>query len=213
MKSITRVILIMLALLLIASGYNSAKTNAETETSNEYVKQLEEQVALLEGRIAVLELNNAVLREQNSLSEEHILLLEEHTQLQDSEIDRLWDFIRSTSDYQDLTRIIEAEASGEPFEGKTYVAAVVLNRVDNNFANSIHDVIYQPSQFSPVKDGRFARTVASEESIEAAEYIIKNGPTIDALYFMNPDHASEKSRDWMQSLTYVDTVGNHEFYR
>lgn len=205
MKSITRVLLIMLALLLIASGYNSAKTNAETDES-EYVKQLEEQVALLE-------LHNEILKEQVKLSDEQILLLEELTQMKDSEIDRLWDFIRSTSDYQDLTKIIEAEATGEPFEGKAYVASVVLNRVDSNFADSVHDVIYQPSQFSPVKDGRFAKTEASADSIAAAEYIIKNGSNTEALYFMNPDHASKKSRDWMQSLTYVTTVGNHEFYR
>lgn len=213
MKSFTRVILVMLTLLLITGVYNAAKTDAEAEVTNEYVKELEDQIALLEGRIELLELHNEVLKEQVRLSDEQILLLEELTQIQDSEIDRLWDFIRSTSDYQDLTKIVEAEASGEPFEGKTYVAAVVLNRVDKNFANSIHDVIYQPKQFSPVKDGRFARTKASKESIAAAEYIIKNGSNTEALYFMNPDHASEKGRTWMQSLNYVDTVGNHEFYR
>ena len=205
MKSITRVLLVML-MLSLATGIYAAKTNAETETSNEYVKQLEEQIVLLEGRIAVLE-------SQYTLYEEQIVLLEDYAQMQDSEIDRLWDFIRSTSDYQDLTKIIEAEASGEPFEGKTYVAAVVLNRVDNNFANSIHDVIYQPKQFSPVKDGRFDKVRVSDESTAAAEYIIKNGSNTEALYFMNPALANEKSRDWMQSLTYVTTVGNHEFYR
>lgn len=205
-KLFTRVILVMLALLLATGVYNAAKTNAETETSNEYVKELEEQITLLEDRISLLE-------SQYMLYEEQIVLLEESERLKDSEINRLWDFIHSTSDYQDLTRIVEAEAAGESFEGKTYVAAVVLNRVDSRFAGSVRDVIYQPSQFSPVKDGRFAKTKASKESIEATEYIIRNGSNTDALYFMNPELAGTKSRNWMRTLTYVDTVGNHEFYR
>lgn len=206
MRSFSRVLLVMLVLLLATGIYNAAKTDAEAEANNEYVKQLEEQIVLLESRISLLE-------SQYALYEEQIVLLDESEAIKDSEIDRLWSFIRSTSDYRDLTRIVEAEASNEIYEGKMYVASVVVNRTNTGFAPTIHDVIYQPGQFSPVQNGRFAKVKVSSDSIAAVDEIIRTGSKTEALYFMNPELAGKKSRTWMRSLTYVDKVGNHEFYR
>lgn len=52
-----------------------------------------------------------------------------------------------------LARIVSAEAKGEPYQGQVAVAAVVLNRVENNFGSSIYDVIYAKGQFQPVRNG------------------------------------------------------------
>ncbi|RBN36035.1 peptidoglycan-binding protein, partial [Priestia megaterium] len=55
----------------------------------------------------------------------------------------------SESDKELLARLVQAEAKGEPYAGKVAVATVVLNRVDSDsFPNSIHDVIYQGTQFT-----------------------------------------------------------------
>lgn len=211
MKQVARVLMFILVLLIATGIYNAANTYAEK--NEEYTKELEKQITLLKGRIALLEGRNAVLEKQITVNDEQIVLLKDYSQMQDSEIDKLWTFIRRTVDYQDLTRIVEAEAGGESYEGKLHVAAVVINRVDHRFATTVHDVIYQPGQFDPVRNGRFAKVKVSEESIKASEYIIRNGSVTDALFFMNPELAGEKSRAWMRSLNYVATVGNHEFYR
>ena len=64
------------------------------------------------------------------------------------------------AEYDNLLRIVEAEAGGEDLIGKMLVANVVLNRVeDEHFPNSINEVIFQSdngvTQFSPISDGRF----------------------------------------------------------
>ena len=48
-----------------------------------------------------------------------------------------------------MSRMISAEARGEPYIGQVAVGAVILNRVDHpSFPNTISGVIYQPGAFS-----------------------------------------------------------------
>lgn len=48
-----------------------------------------------------------------------------------------------------LSRMISAEARGEPYTGQVAVGAVILNRVRHpSFPNTIAGVIYQPGAFS-----------------------------------------------------------------
>jgi N-acetylmuramoyl-L-alanine amidase len=111
-----------------------------------------------------------------------------------------------------LAKIAMAEAEGEDIEGKALVICVVLNRVwTDEFPDTIHDVIYQKSQFSPIADGRFDRVEPNEECYEALEMVMlgwdkSNG----ALYF-----ESEKSADNWHSrhLEYLFTHGGHRFYK
>lgn len=57
-----------------------------------------------------------------------------------------------------LAQLVMAEAGNQSLLGKRYVVDVVLNRVDSKkFPNTIKGVIYQKNQFSPIKDGGFAR--------------------------------------------------------
>lgn len=111
-----------------------------------------------------------------------------------------------------LAKIAMAEAEGEDVEGKAFVILVVLNRVwTDEFPDTIHDVIYQKSQFSPIADGRFDRVEPNEECYEALEMVMlgwdkSNG----ALYF-----ESEKSADNWHSrhLEYLFKHGGHRFYK
>ena len=52
-----------------------------------------------------------------------------------------------------LVYIVHAEANNQDLTGKKLVADVVLNRVhDPRFPNTIEGVIFQPYQFSPIRD-------------------------------------------------------------
>lgn len=113
-----------------------------------------------------------------------------------------------------LSRIIEAEASGEPFIGKVGVADVVLNRVkSNDYPDTVYEVIFDRNfgvQFEPVINGTIYNTPAYE-SIVAAKYSLVGGNAVgDSMYFLNPRIATNF---WIvNNRQYYTTVGNHSFY-
>lgn len=126
--------------------------------------------------------------------------------------------VTSSNEYDDsvywLSRIIEAEASGEPFRGKVAVGEVILNRVESKeFPNTIWGVIFDDNfgiQFEPVGNGSIYNTPSSE-SIEAAKVAL-NGSNYasECLYFLNPEIAKNT---WIpKNREYYTTIANHEFY-
>ncbi|MBA9027660.1 MULTISPECIES: cell wall hydrolase [Bacillaceae] len=117
--------------------------------------------------------------------------------------------IISDRDKELLSRLVHAEAKGEPYEGKVAVAAVVLNRVhDDAFPDTISKVIYQNNQFSPVDDGSI-RQPADEDSKKAVnEALAIQGYTYDQLYFYNPSISDSK---WMRTLKVTKIIGGHHF--
>lgn len=112
-----------------------------------------------------------------------------------------------------LSRLVEAEAKGESFEGKVAVAEVVLNRVDSpEFPNTITNVIYEvvgnAYAFSPVQNGEIKKP-ASEEAKKAVDNAISSKDRLqNALYFYNPDIATD---NWIRSRKVVKSIDNHVF--
>jgi len=125
------------------------------------------------------------------------------------------DTIRITPYERDLLeRLVEAEAGGEPYEGKLAVVAVVINRLNSKeFPNTIHGVIYQKNQFSPVVNGSI-NCKASAESKRAVRQVVDEGYrsfSPEVVYFLNPDIATSK---WIiNNRTFVKAIGNHHFYK
>lgn len=122
------------------------------------------------------------------------------------------------SNYDDavywLSRIIEAEASGEPFKGKVAVGEVILNRVKcEEFPNTIWGVIFDKNfgiQFEPVANGTIYNT-PSEDSVLAAKTALNGSNYIgECLYFLNPTIA--KSTWITKNREYYTTISKHEFY-
>jgi len=79
----------------------------------------------------------------------------------------------SAADLDLLSRLIMAEAQGEPYDAKVAVGAVVMNRVSCGlFANTVQGVIYQNIngyyQFTPVMNG-WINKPANTDSINAAK--------------------------------------------
>ena len=113
-----------------------------------------------------------------------------------------------------LGRIIEAESSGEPIDGKTAVGSVVLNRVkSSDFPNTIYGVIFDRNygiQFQPVINGSIYNTPSSD-SMTAAKYALKGAkPVGECLYFLNPKTA--QSHWIINNRKYHTTIKNHDFY-
>lgn len=109
-----------------------------------------------------------------------------------------------------LAQIINAEAKGEPYNGKVAVGNVVMNRVNHpDFPDTVKGVIFQKGQFYPVTNGTIYNK-PSEDALKAANEVI-NGKQIvgkQALYFYNPKTSTS---DWIFTRTTITDIGNHRF--
>ena len=113
-----------------------------------------------------------------------------------------------------LGRIIEAESSGEPANGKVAVGNVILNRVKSNeFPNTIYTVIFDRThgvQFEPIMNGSIYNTPSSESMISAKRALRGENIAGNSLYFLNPRTAANS---WIaNNRPYYMTIHNHDFY-
>jgi N-acetylmuramoyl-L-alanine amidase len=113
-----------------------------------------------------------------------------------------------------LSRIINAEAKGEPMRGKILVGNVILNRMfHKDFPNTIYDVIYDSKygvQFTPIINGTIYEEPSAESVIAAKICLDAYYISREALYFLNPSISTSL---WITSnRNYITSVGNHAFY-
>ncbi len=116
------------------------------------------------------------------------------------------------SDEMDLlTRVVSAEARGEPYVGQVAVAAVIMNRVQNPaFPNTISGVIYQPLAFESVADGQIWMTPAAHAGRAARDALNGWDPSYGSVYFWNP---YKPVNPWVWSRSIVTQIGRHVFAR
>lgn len=101
-----------------------------------------------------------------------------------------------------LARLITAEATGQPYQAKVAVGAVVINRIKNGtFAKTISGVIYETingyHQFTPVSNG-LINNPADADSVKAANAALSGqDPTKGALFYFD-DSITNK---WLLSKT------------
>lgn len=74
-------------------------------------------------------------------------------------------YLPYTDEEIDLVALVTmAEAEGECELGKRLVIDTILNRVDHpDFPDTVHDVIYQPSQFTSMWNGRVDKCYVKED--------------------------------------------------
>lgn len=124
------------------------------------------------------------------------------------------DDIYSYEDLYWLSRIISAEARGEPFVGQLAVGTVVINRTRSHYyPDTIYKVIFDKVggvQFTPASTGSVYRE-PTESSVIAAKLCLEGfslDPTI--LFFFN---SSIATGSWITAnREYTMTVGQHDFY-
>ena len=150
-----------------------------------------------------------VMKEQ--ISEQRTLQLQTITRKNRIEITR--------GEYENLLRIVEAEAGGEDKMGKMLVANVIINRVeDDRFPDTINQVIFQEeegvAQFSPIADGRFYQVKITQETIEAVNDVLSGEDNSKgALYFAARKAADPENMKWFdENLTRLFAYGSHEFF-
>lgn len=122
----------------------------------------------------------------------------------------------SEEDYQILLRIVQAEAGICDDKGKILVANVILNRVQSEeFPNTIKNVVYQRSQFSPVANGSINTCKVTPQTIECVNRALSGEDySQGALYFMNRSGARSRAASWFDGhLTFLFRHEKHEFFK
>jgi N-acetylmuramoyl-L-alanine amidase len=114
-----------------------------------------------------------------------------------------------------LSRIISAEAKGEPLLGQIAVGNVVLNRVrSKSYPNTIYGVIFDRkygTQFSPVSFGTIYQKPTASAVIAAKICLEGYSLSDEVLFFLNPRIATN---NWIvRARPYAFTIGNHDFYK
>lgn len=208
-KRIAQMIIIMSAIVLFPS------ITIEAEESVIYVEQfpmeqLEEDKSVEDEVIEKQnEINQIEDRKQRFIAYKELI-----NQYQDTECfgrpETIYDYY-SMDEIKVFQRIVEAECTGLDFEQKVNVSNVILNRIaDNRFPSGITEVVFQknPTQFSPIKDGRYLEVNITEDTVLAVEYAFMFPDTTDgALYF---------EAVWSESLNYLCFIfsdGYHKFYK
>lgn len=212
MKRCYKVVMLLILMIFIVSNITLAYDINNLKLSNSFNAQTKN-IKTTDSKIhnfMMKELNNDSFSLMNySVKQKNICKQKEQDNIEDINQKQV---INLTDEQLNLlSKLIAAEARGESYEGQVAVAAVVLNRVqDERFPDSIEGVIYQKNAFSVVKNGYIYEN-ATEESYKAAkDALYGNDPTNNAIYFWNPDIST---CNWMNTLDPHLRIGNHVFAR
>lgn len=115
----------------------------------------------------------------------------------------------SRNDIKLMANAVYGEARGEPYIGQVAVAAVILNRLENDkFPDTISGVIFQPGAFTAVADGQIWLTPNETAKKAVTDAINGWDPTQGALYYFNPATATSK---WIWTRPQRKQIGKHIF--
>ena len=111
-----------------------------------------------------------------------------------------------------LSRLIHAEAQGEPYQTKVAVGSVVVNRMESGqFPATIKEVIYQNingyDQFTPVANGWIEKPANAEAEKAAKEALNGADPSMGALFYYD----SGTTNAWILSRPVTVRIGNMIF--
>lgn len=126
------------------------------------------------------------------------------------------EILLSPEEYQVLLRIVQAEAGTCDETGKLLVANVILNRIeDEEFPDTVTEVVYQKRQFSPVMNGSINTCKVTMETRNAVNRALQGeDPSEGALYFMNRSKSSSRNVRWFDTnLDFLFKHGDHEFFK
>jgi spore germination cell wall hydrolase CwlJ-like protein len=116
----------------------------------------------------------------------------------------------SEREVQCLARAVYHEARGESILGQQHVAKTIVNRLTTSgFPSTICDIVYQPHQFTGIRQLRVRDTKAYLLAKDIA-YEVLNGEVLlefHGLYF----HAKHVSPRWGKKR--IATIGSHIFYK
>lgn len=99
-------------------------------------------------------------------------------------IEEVEEQLLSDEEIELIALVTMAEAEGECEEGKRLVIDTVINRVDSiYFPDTVYEVIYQPSQFSSMWNGRVDRCEVRDDICELVREELENRTNYEVIFF------------------------------
>lgn len=99
-------------------------------------------------------------------------------------IEEVEEQLLSDEEIELIALVTMAEAEGECEEGKRLVIDTILNRVDSvYFPDTVYEVIYQPSQFSSMWNGRVERCEVRNDICELVWEELKDRTNYEVIFF------------------------------
>ncbi|MGA8171154.1 MAG: cell wall hydrolase [Methylocystis sp.] len=130
---------------------------------------------------------------------------------------------KMSSEKRCLAEAVYFEARSEPEAGQAAVAQVVLNRVSSGlYPNNVCGVVYQNRhhykgcQFSFACEGKSLRITerdAWDNAVRVADEVMAGRTYISDVGRSTHYHANYVKPRWARSLTKMDVIGHHVFYR
>lgn len=112
----------------------------------------------------------------------------------------------SEDEFELFAKCVMAEAGGESFKGQYMVAAVVLNRVDDeDYPDTISEVIKQKNEFTTWGNGMIDEAVPTKSIYKAVLLALEvNDLPDDVIFFSSSGYQTAFGIPWKK-------VGNHYF--
>lgn len=108
-----------------------------------------------------------------------------------------------------IARLVMAEAEGESEYGQRLVIDVILNRVDHPakyMPDTVTEVIYQPSQFSPMWNGRFDRCYVKPELVELVKEELVSRTNYDVIFFRTKHYSQYGTPMFQEGAHYFSSL-------
>ena len=119
----------------------------------------------------------------------------------------------TASEIELLEKIVHAEARGEDEKGQILVANVILNRLESPYyPDTVEEVIFQPNQFEPVKNGMIEIAQPQEITKNAVKQAISGQNYSQGALFFRSIKGLEGSWHDMK-LEKLFSHGGHTFFR
>ncbi len=141
------------------------------------------------------------------------------TKSKSTDLNNLYEILPSYKNYTKddlnwLSKIIDAEAKGEPYKSKIIVGNVIINRKNNKmYPNTIKDVIFDNKngiQFTPTIDGSINNTPSFESFLSALEVLEGKRTANNVLFFMNSEIATTA---WISNnRPFAFSMDSHDFF-
>lgn len=161
LKTFQSFLLASCTLLFGSFVYIPAEPSYGATVSYEEVKEVKPIVKIEQAKQEVVEVEEMVLIEE-SVQEESITSQEVVTE----EVIEP-EFILSQEEIELMALVTMAEAEAEPEEGQRLVIDTILNRMDSeHFPDTVHEVIYQPNQFTSMWNGRLDRCYVRDDLVQ-----------------------------------------------
>lgn len=155
---------------------------------------LQAQTPIYDRDPVIIEEITGIKKPEESIVVEEELIVEEKPEILDKEIEEEFtedpigislNGAEVTDEQIELIAIVTmAEAEGECEEGKRLVIDTILNRVDSDiWPNTIEEVIYQPSQFSCMWNGRVNRCYVMDDICQLVREELESRTNYDVVYF------------------------------